>query len=60
MMAAGDDRLADPAAIRAWAHERHAAPVAFVEWPDLYHELFNEVERDKVLERVVRWMEERT
>ena len=57
VMAAGDDRLVDPAAIRAWAQK---VPTAFIEWPGMYHELFNEVEREKVLGRVAQWMDERS
>jgi alpha-beta hydrolase superfamily lysophospholipase len=60
VMAAGDDRLVDPAAIRSWAHERHAAAVAFIEWAGMYHELFNEIGKEQVLERVAGWIEERT
>jgi lysophospholipase len=59
VMAAGGDRLVDPAAIRAWAQETHAAPVAFVEWPEMLHELLNEVVREEVLARVAGWMDER-
>jgi alpha-beta hydrolase superfamily lysophospholipase len=58
VMSAGEDRLVDPGAIRAWAHETHAAPVAFIEWPGMYHELFNEVGKEKVLERVAGWMDQ--
>ena len=57
VMAAGEDRLVDPAAIRAWAQK---VPTAFIEWPGMYHELFNEIEREKVLERVANWFEQRT
>ena len=56
VMAAGDDRLVDPAAIRAWAQK---VPTDFIEWPGMYHELFNEIEREKVLERVAEWIGER-
>ena len=57
VMAAGEDRLVDPAAVRAWAHD---VPTDFVEWPGMYHELFNEIDREKVLERVATWMEDVT
>ena len=56
VMAAGEDRLVDPAAIRAWAQE---VPTDFIEWPGMYHELFNEIEKEKVLARVAEWMDAR-
>jgi alpha-beta hydrolase superfamily lysophospholipase len=31
--------------------------VTFVEWPGMYHEMFNEVGKMKVLERVAEWIE---
>ena len=59
VMAAGEDRLVDPAAIRAWAHAGHASPVAFIEWPGLFHEMFNEIGKEKILDRVAAWLDGR-
>jgi alpha-beta hydrolase superfamily lysophospholipase len=57
VMASGEDRLVDPAAARAWAEL--APRTTFVEWPGLYHEMFNEIGKEKVLEEVAEWMGER-
>ena len=56
VMASGDDRLVDPAAVRDWAARAPAATTTFVEWPGFFHEMFNELGKEKVLERVVAWM----
>ena len=59
VMASGDDRLVDPEAIRAWAERAPAERTTFVWWPALFHEMFNEVGRERVLGRVVEWLETR-
>jgi alpha-beta hydrolase superfamily lysophospholipase len=59
VMTSGDDRLVDPAATRAWAERAPRDRTTYLEWPGLYHEMFNELEKDKVLERVAEWIEER-
>ena len=56
VMASGDDRLVDPAAVRAWAERAPAATTSYVEWPGLYHEMFNEIGREQVLSRVAEWL----
>ena len=59
VMASGDDRLVDPAAIRAWAERAPRALTTCVEWPGLFHEMFNEVGRERVLARVAEWLDAR-
>jgi alpha-beta hydrolase superfamily lysophospholipase len=59
VMASSDDRLVDPAAAREWARRAPPATTTFVEWPGLYHEMFNEVGKEKVLQRLVEWLDER-
>jgi lysophospholipase len=59
VMAAGEDHLVDPPAIRDWAARAPAATTTFIEWPGLFHEMFNETEKEKVLETVVEWMSSR-
>ena len=56
---AGADRCVAPAGSAAFAA---AAPPAVVDaqcWTALYHEIFNEPERDQVIERLVRWLDAR-
>lgn len=56
VQAAGSDRIADTEATRFLA----LAPPSVVEavwWDGLYHELFNEPEREAVFERLAAWLE---
>lgn len=57
VMQSGDDHLVDAAATRAWAARAPAELVEYVEWPGLYHEMFNEPQRDEVLARVAGWLD---
>jgi alpha-beta hydrolase superfamily lysophospholipase len=59
VMQSGDDRLADPAATRTWVAAAPSDLVEYVEWEGLYHEMFNEPEKEMVFARVERWIEER-
>jgi lysophospholipase len=59
VMQSGDDRLADPSATREWAAKAPAELVEYVEWPGLYHEMFNEPEREQVFEKMVSWLQQR-
>lgn len=60
VMASGDDRLVDPAAVRGWAERAPRDRVTYVEWPGMYHEMFNEIGKERVLERVAEWISERS
>jgi len=55
-MHGGDDRIADPQATR----KLHAAvgkeDVELKIWEGMYHEIFNEVDRKKVLDVLAKWM----
>ena len=57
LMQSGADTLVDPEATRRWAAEAPAENVEFVVWDDLYHEMFNEPEKDKVRARVEQWLQ---
>jgi lysophospholipase len=59
VMQSGDDRLTDPAATRSWVSAAPADLVDYVEWEGLYHEMFNEPEKEMVFERVEQWLDER-
>jgi len=56
VMQSGDDRLADPAATRAWVAAAPAELVDYVEWDGLYHEMFNEPEKEQVFEKMEEWL----
>lgn len=56
VMQSGDDRLADPAATRAWVEAAPNDRVEYVELPGFYHEMFNELEQHLVFEQVERWL----
>jgi alpha-beta hydrolase superfamily lysophospholipase len=57
VMQSGDDRLADPAATRAWVEAAPADLVDYVEWDGLYHEMFNEPEKQQVFEKMDGWLD---
>jgi alpha-beta hydrolase superfamily lysophospholipase len=57
VMQSGDDRLADPAATRAWVAAAPAELVEYVEWDGFYHEMFNEPEKEQVFEKMEGWLE---
>ncbi len=56
VMQSGDDHLVDPAATRDWAARAPAGLVEYVEWPGLYHEMFNETVHETVLARAEVWL----
>ena len=59
IMHSGGDRLTDPKASQRWAEEAPDQWVTHVEWPDLYHEMFNEPQRDEVFQGMEGWLEKR-
>ncbi|MFV2074138.1 MAG: lysophospholipase [Thermoanaerobaculales bacterium] len=56
VMQSGADRLADPAATRAWVRAAPADLVDYVEWEGFYHEMFNEPEKERVFGKVEAWV----
>lgn len=58
LMQSGDDRLVDAAASRRFADAAPAQHLEYVEWEGLFHEMFNEPEREEVFERMERWLGE--
>jgi lysophospholipase len=61
MMQSGDDRVVDARASDAFFQELQPLEGhAYVAYPQCYHELFNEPEQQQVIEKMVRWLEERT
>ncbi|MBT8058406.1 MAG: lysophospholipase [Gammaproteobacteria bacterium] len=59
LMQSGDDRLVDPEAARSWAALAPQGKVELHVWEGLYHEMFNEPEKERVRERVQTWLRER-
>ena len=59
IMQSGDDRVTDPAATRSWVADAPSDLIDYVEWEGLYHEMFNEPEKEEVFERVEGWLDER-
>ncbi|MCG6950656.1 MAG: alpha/beta hydrolase [Acidobacteria bacterium] len=59
VMQSGDDLLADPAATRRWVANAPDHLVDYVEWDGLYHEMFNEPEKEEVFDRMEAWLAKR-
>ena len=59
VMQSGEDRLTDPAATRSLVADAPSDLVDYVEWEGLYHEMFNEPEKEMVFERVEEWLSNR-
>ena len=57
LMQSGADRLVDPAAPGRWAQATPDGLVELVVWDGLYHEMFNEPEKDKVRARLLEWLD---
>jgi acylglycerol lipase len=59
LMFGGDDHVVDIELTRRWARAAPKEHLEVVEWDGLYHEILNEPEKDQVLERIGRWLDER-
>ena len=59
VMIAGDDRLSDPAAARAFAAALRPEIAEVIDYAGFFHEILNEVEKERVLEDLGRWIESR-
>jgi alpha-beta hydrolase superfamily lysophospholipase len=55
-MQGGEDHLVDPSAARHVHAAAGSADRTLLEYPGLYHEIFNEPERDRVLDDLVGWV----
>jgi len=60
LMQSGADRLVDPAAPGRWANAAPDGLVDLVVWDGLYHEMFNEPEKDQVRTRLLEWLDTRS
>lgn len=59
LMQSGDDRLVDPAAPARWASGAPEGLVELVSWDGLFHEMFNEPEKEKIRSRTLDWLQQR-
>ena len=57
VMASGADRLVSTDATRRWVERAPRDRVEHVVWDGLYHEMFNEPERDLVFKRMEGWLD---
>ena len=56
LMQSGDDRLVDPQAAPRWAKDAPKDLLKLVIWDELFHEMFNEPEKEKVYACVLEWL----
>jgi alpha-beta hydrolase superfamily lysophospholipase len=59
MLHAGDDRIVDSTASQAVFARISAKEKSLTFYPGLYHEIFNELEKDRVLNDMMTWLAER-
>jgi alpha-beta hydrolase superfamily lysophospholipase len=57
LMWAGADRCVSPMGSRAFAHAAPKTVVTAQEYPALFHEIFNEPERQRVVAQLTSWLE---
>ena len=57
LMASGADQLVDPEATRQFVGEAAPGLVEFVWWDGFFHEMLNDVGRERVVDRIVRWLD---
>jgi lysophospholipase len=50
VMQAGEDKIVNKDAVKAWFNQAPLSEKRFKVWPNCYHEIFNEPERDDVFE----------
>ncbi|MEK4028396.1 MULTISPECIES: alpha/beta hydrolase [Bacillaceae] len=59
VMQAGDDLIVDKKSVRKWFHRLDLSEMHYKEWPGLYHEIFNEPEREEVFHYAKGFVENR-
>ncbi|MBI3736569.1 lysophospholipase [Candidatus Sumerlaeota bacterium] len=60
ILQAAEDRLADPKASRPLFDRLASQDKTYIEYPGFYHEIFNEIEKEKPLEETKNWFLNRT
>ncbi|AMA73903.1 lysophospholipase [Aneurinibacillus thermoaerophilus] len=56
VMQAGADQIVRPSATREWVRKLPVDAKKYIEWPECYHEIFNEPEREEVVAAMLEWM----
>jgi alpha-beta hydrolase superfamily lysophospholipase len=59
LLYAGDDRWVDPTGSRRFAQSAPKSMLQSHEYPTFFHEVFNELHRQEVVEVLLRWLERR-
>jgi lysophospholipase len=59
VMQAGDDKIVDKQSVNRWFNRLFNKDRAYKEWDGLYHEIFNEPERDEVFRYALGFAETR-
>lgn len=54
---AGDDRVTDAEAAEDFVRKLRASPKYFKKYPGLFHEILNEIERERVMGDMLQWLE---
>ncbi|MFT9848171.1 alpha/beta hydrolase [Aneurinibacillus sp. REN35] len=57
VMQAGADRIVSPTTTKLWMDSLPISCKRYVEWPDCYHEIFNEPEKNEVINTLLQWMQ---
>jgi len=60
VLVAGDDKIVEPAVEKQFIEETTTSDVESKVYEPLFHEIFNEVERDEVLGDLLAWLEKMT
>ena len=55
----GADQITPIAGIRKWTRDRVRGDVQLKEWPENYHELHNDMNKEEILTFVIHWLEEK-
>jgi lysophospholipase len=56
IMQAGDDRIVDAFTTKEWAHRLPIKDKQYYEWAGLFHEIFNEPEKETVVQYMLEWI----
>ncbi len=53
------DTITPIATVRKWIRKRVRGEVQFKEWPENYHEIHNDMNKEEILDFAVHWIEEK-